>query len=591
MNSYTAPTQEMAFVIGRLAGLSDIATLPGFEEATPELVDTILEEAAKFSQGVLAPLNAPGDRAGCRINAEGVSTAPGWKDAYAQLCSSGWGSIIEPPVYGGQGLPQLVGLAVHEMLASANTAFSLAPLLTGGAVHALLLCADEATQKRYLPPMIAGTWSGTMNLTEPQAGSDLALLRSRAQPEDDGSYRLFGQKIFITYGEHDLTENIIHLVLARLPDAPPGVKGISLFLVPKFLVNPDGTLGDRNDVHCVSLEHKIGIHASPTCVMSFGDNGGAKGFLLGQANRGLEYMFAMMNQARLGVGLQGVALAERANQQAHAYAQERKQGRDALTGEALVSIDHHPDVQRLLMRISSRTQAFRALAYVTAGLLDRAHAAPDAAVRQESKTMAEWLIPIVKGCSSEMSIGATSDAIQVHGGMGYIEETGVAQYWRDARITTIYEGTTGIQANDLVFRKLMRDQGACARALFAQIQDTAKILSKNPDHAFVGQSLADALMHWEAASQWLLAHAQSDTAGVLAGASSYLELSGVVCGGWQMGRALLALEEDPPVTGTFAQQKKAAAHFYAAHDLPLAQALATRIRHGSTGLPLGRPAA
>ncbi|HEX6734290.1 MAG TPA: acyl-CoA dehydrogenase N-terminal domain-containing protein, partial [Azonexus sp.] len=404
MSDYIAPIKDIRFVMDEIAGLASISQLPGFEEATPDLADAIVEEAGKFTAGILAPLNRVGDREGCQLGAAGVTTPAGWKEAYQAFCEGGWSGISAPLDFGGQGLPEVLGTAVKEMTCSANLSFSLAPMLTGGAVAALLTCASDELKATYLEKMITGEWTGTMNLTEPQAGSDLALIRSRAEPQADGSYRVFGQKIFITYGDHDLTDNIVHLVLARLPDAPAGVKGISLFLVPKFLVNADGSLGARNDAHCVSIEHKLGIHASPTCVLAFGDNGGAVGYLLGEANRGLEYMFIMMNEARLGVGLQGIALGERAYQQALAYARERKQGRDAVTGEALVSIDKHPDIRRMLLLMKSRVEAGRATAYYTAGLLDRAHAGTDPAQRQRDLYVAEFLIPVVKGGGTEMGI-------------------------------------------------------------------------------------------------------------------------------------------------------------------------------------------
>jgi acyl-CoA dehydrogenase len=437
--------------------------------------------------------------------------------------------------------------------------------------------------------MVTGEWTGTMNLTEPQAGSDLALIRSRAEPQADGSYRIFGQKIFITYGDHDMTDNIVHLVLARLPDAPAGVKGISMFLVPKFLVNADGSLGARNDAHCIALEHKLGIHASPTCVMAFGDNGGAVGYLLGEANRGLEYMFIMMNEARLGVGLQGIAIGERAYQQALAFARERKQGRDAVTGEALVTIDKHPDIRRMLMLMKCRVEACRAMAYYASGLLDRAHATVDAEKRQKSLFLAEFMIPIVKGGGTEMGVDVTSLGIQIHGGMGYIEETGAAQHWRDSRITTIYEGTTGIQANDLLFRKLMRDQGATAKVVFGEIQATVQALaaSGKPELQAIGQRLGSALKAWVAASEWLAANAKTGLAGVLAAAVPYLHLAVTVCGGWFMGKAALAAagylekgEGDQP----FYRAKIATARFYADQLLPQAAAYAETVMAGDAAL-------
>ena len=593
MNEYRAPIHEMRFVMDELAGLREIARWPGGGEVTPDLADAILEEAARFAGEVLAPLNRVGDREGCKLAVTGVLTPPGWKAAYRQFCEAGWNGISSPVEYGGQGLPEVLGIAVKEMVCAANLAFSLGPLLTAGAVEALLTCAGDDLKARYLENMISGKWSGTMNLTEPQAGSDLALIRTRAVPQADGSYRIAGQKIFITYGDHDLTENIVHLVLARLPDAPAGVKGISMFLVPKFLVNADGSLGARNDAFCVSLEHKLGIHASPTCVMAYGDGGsfggGAVGYLLGEANRGLEYMFVMMNEARLGVGLQGVALGERAYQQALAYARERKQGRDALTGEALVSIDRHPDVRRMLMLMKARVEACRAQAYYTAGLLDGAHRHPDPEVRQQRLQLAELMIPIVKGGSTEMGIDVTSLGIQIHGGMGFIEETGAAQHWRDARIATIYEGTTGIQANDLLFRKLLRDQGATVKVVFGEVQAVAKAMAEadQAELQAIGQKLGVALKAWTTATEWLAANAKGGLGGVLTAAVPYLHLASTVTGGWMMGKAALAASgylasgEGDPV---FYRNKIATARFYADHLLPQAAAFAETVTAGDAAI-------
>ena len=593
MSDYRAPVKDMRFLMDEIAGLREIAQLPGYEEATPDLVDAILAEAARFSGEVLAPLNRPGDKAGCTLTANGVTTPAGWKAAYQAFCEAGWNGVTSPSAFGGQGLPDALGIAVKEMVCSANLSFSLGPLLTTGAVAALLTCASDELKATYLEKMVTGEWTGTMNLTEPHAGSDLALIRSRAEPQADGSYRVFGQKIFITYGDHDMTDNIVHLVLARLPDAPAGVKGISMFLVPKFLVNADGSLGARNDAYCVSLEHKLGIHASPTCVMAYGDQGdfggGAVGYLLGEANRGLEYMFIMMNEARLGVGLQGIALGERAYQQALAYARERKQGRDALTGEALVTIDKHPDIRRMLMLMKSRVEASRALAYYTSGLLDRAHAAVDAENRQKWLFLAEFMIPIVKGGGTEMGIEVTSLGIQVHGGMGFIEETGAAQHWRDSRITTIYEGTTGIQANDLLFRKLMRDQGATAKVVFGEVHATAKALAATgkPELAAMAQKLGTALKAWTDATEWLAANARSGLAGVLTAAVPYLHLAVSVTGGWMMGKAALAAaahldqgEGDLP----FYRAKLASARFYADQLLPQAAAYAETVKAGDAAI-------
>ncbi|MDR2188586.1 MAG: acyl-CoA dehydrogenase [Azonexus sp.] len=591
MSDYRAPVQDMRFVMDEIVKLDEIARLPGFEEATPDLVSAIIDEAARFSSEALAPLNRVGDQQGCRWSAAGVTTPEGWQEAYRQFCDAGWNGIASPVEFGGQGLPEALGVAVKEMVCSANLSFSLCPLLTTGAVEALLICASDALKKTYLEKMISGQWTGTMNLTEPQAGSDLALLRSRAAPQADGSYRIFGQKIFITYGDHDLAENIVHLVLARLPDAPAGVKGISLFLVPKFLVNADGSLGARNDAVCASIEHKLGIHASPTCVMVYGDKGeGATGYLLGEAHRGLEYMFIMMNAARLGVGLQGIALGERAYQQALAYARERKQGRDAVSGEALVTIDHHPDIKRMLMLMKARVEACRAMAYYTSGLLDRMHAAVDPAEKKRCLYLAEFLIPLVKGGSTEMGIDVTSLGIQIHGGMGFIEETGAAQHWRDARITTIYEGTTGIQANDLLFRKLMRDGGATARSVFGQIQATAEQLgaSTRPELQAFAARLGSALKAWAQSTEWLGQSAQTGNyAPALTAAVPYLHLAVTVVGGWFMGQAALAAArrlDQGAGDAAFYQRKIATAAFYADQLLPQARAFAETVQAGDKAL-------
>jgi acyl-CoA dehydrogenase len=592
MSNYSAPIKEMRFVMDELAGFPELsAQVPEFAESKPEMADAILEEAAKFASGVLAPLNQIGDTEGCKLTPDGVTTAQGWKEAYKAFCEAGWNGITGPAEYEGHGQPEALGIAVKEMMCAANLAFSVGPLLTTGAVEALLTCASDELKDIFLAKMVTGEWTGTMNLTEPQAGSDLALIRSRAEPQADGSYRIFGQKIFISYGDHDMTDNIVHLVLARLPDAPAGVRGISLFLVPKFLVNADGSLGARNDAHCVSIEHKLGIHASPTCVLAFGDNGGAIGYLLGEANRGLEYMFIMMNEARMGVGLQGVALGERAYQQALEFSRERKQGRDAVTGEALVTIDKHPDIRRMLMLMKSRVEACRAVAYVAAGMLDRAHAHPDADERKRNLLMAEFLIPIVKGGGTEMGTDVTSLGIQIHGGMGFIEETGAAQHWRDSRITTIYEGTTGIQANDLIFRKLMRDSGATARLCFEEIAATVKALavSEWPELKSISQRLGAGLDAWVKSTEWLGANVKGNLAGALAAAVPYLSLATTVCGGWQMGRAALVAANKLAVgegDARFYAAKIATARFYADQVLPLAAAYGESVRAGNEALAM-----
>ena len=590
MSDYRAPTKDMRFVMDEIAGFQQLSQIPAYADATPDMADAILDEAAKFTREVLAPLNRVGDTQGCTWTPEGVTTPDGWKEAYNAFCEAGWSGITLPTEYGGQGLPSALGIAVQEMVCSANLGFSLGPLLTAGAVEALLTCASDELKAIYLEKMVTGEWTGTMNLTEPQAGSDLALIRSRAEPQADGSYKVFGQKIFISYGDHDMTDNIVHLVLARLPDAPAGVKGISMFLVPKFMVNADGSLGARNDAHCVSIEHKVGIHASATCVMAYGDNGGAVGYLLGEPNRGLEYMFIMMNATRLDVDMQSIALGERAYQRALAYAKDRKQGRDALTGEALVSIDKHPDVRRMLMLMKSRVEACRAMAYYTASLLDRVHVGgADAEQQKRDLFMAEFMIPLVKGGGTEMSIDVTSLGVQVHGGMGFIEETGAAQHWRDSRITTIYEGTTGIQANDLLFRKLMRDQGATAKVVFGEVYATAKALgaSGKPELMAMGQKLGNALKAWTGATEWLAANARSNLSGVLTAAVPYLHLAVTVTGGWLMAKSALAAaahldngEGDLP----FYRGKITSARFYADQMLPQAASYAEIVMAGDSGL-------
>lgn len=589
MNNYRAPLKDMRFVMDELAGYKELSQYPEYAEATPDMADAILEEAAKFTGEVLAPLNRVGDKSGCQLTPNGVVTPEGWKDAYKAFCDAGWNGIASPTEFGGHGQPDTLAVAVKEMVCSSNLSFSLGPLLTTGAVEALLTCASDELKAIFLEKMVTGVWTGSMNLTEPQAGSDLALIRSRAEPQADGSYKVFGQKIFITYGDHDMTENIVHLVLARLPDAPAGVKGISMFLVPKFLVNADGSLGARNDAYCVSLEHKLGIHASPTCVMAYGDNGGAVGYLLGQANRGLEYMFIMMNEARLGVGLQGIALGERSYQQALAFARDRKQGRDALTGEALVTINHHPDIRRMLMLMKSRVEACRAMAYYTSGLLDRVHAISDPEEKKRNLFLAEFMIPIVKGGGTEMGIEVTSLGIQIHGGMGFIEETGAAQHWRDSRITTIYEGTTGIQANDLLFRKLMRDQGATAKVIFGEVYATAKALgaSGKPELQAIGQRLGAALKAWTDATEWLAANAKTSLSGVLTAAVPYLHLAVTVSGGWFMGKAALVAAgylDKGEGDQTFYRAKIATAHFYADQLLPQAASYSETVKAGDVAL-------
>jgi alkylation response protein AidB-like acyl-CoA dehydrogenase len=589
MSHYSAPVRDMQFVLHELAGLDEIAALPGFGDATPDLVEQILAESARFCAEVLAPLNRPGDVEGSTWRDGAVTTPQGFKAAYRQFVEGGWNALQFPPEYGGQGLPKLVAAPVMEMWKSANLAFSLCPLLTGGAIEALLLRGSAAQKRAYLPKMVEGAWTGTMNLTEPQAGSDLAQVKTRAVPEGE-HYRIFGQKIFITYGEHDLAENIVHLVLARTPDAPAGVKGISLFVVPKFVPNADGTLGERNDVRCVSIEHKLGIHASPTAVMAYGDKAGAIGYLVGEENRGLEYMFVMMNAARFAVGMEGVAICERAYQKALAYAKERLQSREiGASGSKPAPIIRHPDVRRMLMSMKAQAEATRALAYVTAAAHDKAHHHPDKAARARSQAFVDLMIPVVKGWSTEMSIEVASTGIQVHGGMGFIEETGAAQYLRDARITTIYEGTTGIQANDLIGRKVAREDGATARAVLAEVDATAAALraAGGADLAVIAARLAAGSRAAGECVDWIVATSGADPKAVHAGAVPFLKLCGAVFGGWQMGRAALAAQAGlarGQGDAAFLRAKIATARFFADHHLALAPALCDVVREGAAGV-------
>jgi acyl-CoA dehydrogenase len=587
--TYEAPLRDIRFVLQELIGLDEIAALPGQAHVQPELVDAVLEEAARFAGDVLAPLNKSGDRQGARWQDGAVTTPDGFAAAYHRFVEGGWNALAGDPEFGGQGLPATIAAAVEEMWHSANVAFALCPLLTRGAIEALGLVGTEAQKNLYLPKLIEGSWTGTMNLTEPQAGSDLAAVRTRAVPQDDGTFLIQGQKIFITYGEHDMAENIVHLVLARLPDAPEGVKGISLFLVPKFLPDAEGKPGYRNDVRCVSIEHKLGIHASPTAVLSFGDKGGAVGDLVGEANRGLEYMFVMMNAARFQVALQGLALTERAKQLAVAYARDRIQGTETgVRGGGKVAIIKHPDVRRMLMEMKARGEAMRALCYVTAFALDQAHYSEDEAVRQRAQARAELLIPVAKGWCTEGSVLMASLGVQVHGGMGFIEETGAAQHLRDARITPIYEGTTGIQANDLIGRKISRDGGKAAVALITEMRALLPSLPPGDDFAMIGQLLGQGLDGLARVVDWVVSHNRSEPAKVAAGAVPLLELFGIVTGGWQLARAAMAAEkrraEGQANDQGFLAAKLGTARFFADHILSHAPALAHAAMHGASGV-------
>ena len=578
---YVAPVKDMLFVMNELAGLADVVAYPAYAQAgvDVDLAPAILEESAKFNQDVVAPLNWSGDQNPSSWKDGVVTTTPGFKEAFEQFAAAGWQGVVHPAEFGGQGLPKLIAAACFEMVHSASLSFALCPMLTDGAIEALLTAASPEIQAQYVPNMISGEWTGSMCLTEPQAGSDLSMVRSKAMPEGDGTYKIFGTKIYITYGEHDMAKNIVHLVLARTPDAPEGVKGISLFVVPKFLVNADSSLGERNDVHCVSIEHKLGIKASPTAVLQFGDHGGAIAYLVGEENRGLEYMFVMMNAARFAVGMQGIAVAERAYQKAVQYAKDRVQSRDLDGSAGPVAIIHQPDVKRMLMTMRSYTEVCRALAYYAAAANDAQHASSDETERKSSQAIYEFLVPIVKGFSTEMSIEVASLGIQVHGGMGFIEETGAAQHYRDARILTIYEGTTAIQANDLLSRKTVRDGGATAKVLLQKMAETEKQLlaSGSVDAQAVLKQLIIGRTAFEKALSYILANAKTDTKAVYAGSFAYLRLSGLVLGSWQMARSLLAAERLRDSDPTFYHAKITTARFFAENLLPQASALATSI--------------
>jgi len=586
MPGYNAPIRDMRFVINELAALEGLAALPGYEELTSELADAVLEEAAKIADEVLAPLNKLGDERGASLTKEGVVTAEGFAAAYRQFVENGWNGLSADPEYGGQGLPSLIMAATVEMWNSANMSFALCPLLTAGAMEAIRAHASDDLKHRFLPKLVSGEWSGTMNLTEPQAGSDLSAVRTRAVPEGD-HYRISGQKIFITWGDHDMTENVVHLVLARLPDAPEGTRGISLFLVPKFLVGADGSLADRNGVVCASIEHKLGIRASPTCVMSFGEQQGAIGYLVGRENEGLPHMFTMMNEARQKVGLQGLGIAECAYQAARDFAKERVQGRPVgqRSGNR-VTIIHHPDVRRMLLTMKSQIEAMRALGYVLSADADFAHKHPDAAERKRRQARVDLLTPVLKGWCTELGVEIASLGVQVFGGMGYVEETGAAQHLRDARITTIYEGTTGIQAGDLVGRKLTMDNGSAMGALIGEMREVERQLggADNVDFPAIRENLTIGIEALEQATQWVRQTIGQDPNAALAASVNYMMLTGYVCGGWQLARAALAArarlragaDED------FYRAKIATARFYAEQILPKATALLAAVKSGAS---------
>ncbi|HEY6449246.1 MAG TPA: acyl-CoA dehydrogenase [Candidatus Cybelea sp.] len=586
MSTYRAPLRDMQFALRELADIEAIASLPGCEE-TLDVLDSVLEEAAGFAAGVLDPLNRTGDKIGCSWSSGDVATPPGFKEAYKKFADAGWIGLPVPAEYGGQGLPQILLGPTLEMWNAANIGFANGPLLNQGAIEAIELVGSDEQKQRFIPNLVSGKWTGTMCLTEPQAGSDLAQVRTRALPDGD-HHRIIGTKIFITFGEHDMAENIIHLVLARLPDAPEGTKGISLFIVPKYVVDADGRLGERNDVVCASIEHKLGINGNPTCTLNYGEKGkGAVGYLVGEPNRGLEYMFIMMNAARFSVGVQGIALADRAYQSALEYAKERVQGRDLKPGSRTPEpILKHPDVRRMLMWQKATIEAMRALAYVTAASLDYAQRHPDERVRKDHKAFVELMIPVVKGWCTENAVELCSTALQVFGGMGYIEETGIAQQYRDVRIITIYEGTTGIQALDLIGRKLLRDMGASATSVGKKMEGTAKECTTHPDPAVkrIGEALGKALATLSETSQWIGMNAMGDLDKAFACSVPYLRLWGTVAGGWQMARAaqIAAAKiaaNDPEIE--FYRAKLATASFYASHVLSAAGWFQRQIVDGS----------
>jgi alkylation response protein AidB-like acyl-CoA dehydrogenase len=588
--TYRAPVKDMLFDMQHLANIEQVAQLPGFEDAGFDTAQAVLEECAKFSEGVLSPLNWEGDKNPSSWKNGVVTATPGFKEAYKQFTEGGWQGLQHPQDFGGQGLPKAIGAACVEMIHAANMSFGLCPMLTDGAIEALLTAGSDELKTIYLEKLVSGEWTGTMNLTEPQAGSDLAAVRTRAEPQADGSYKVFGTKIFITWGEHDMAENIIHLVLARVVGAPDGVKGISLFVVPKFMVNKDGSLGERNDVHCVSIEHKMGIKASPTAVLQYGDNGGAVGYLVGQENRGLEYMFIMMNAARFGVGVQGISIAERAYQKAVQFAKDRVQSRP-VDGSLLASgpIIHHPDVKRMLMTMRAYTEGCRAMAISSAAAYDASHNHPDSEVRKQNLAFYEFMVPLIKGYSTEMSLEVTSLGVQVHGGMGFIEETGAAQYYRDAKILTIYEGTTAIQANDLVGRKTARDGGQTAKGIAAQIEVTEAELMKSGSAAasVVLKHLTAARLAFIDIVNFVAGNTKTSPNAVFSGSVPYLMLAGNLMAGWQMARSLLVAENQLAIgveDAAFMQAKIITAQFYAEHLLCKAPSMCGSIVEGAASV-------
>ncbi len=589
MAEYSAPLKDMRFVLDNIADLSSLSKLDGYEHAESDVVDAVLEEAGKFASNVLSPLNKSGDLQGSHVKDGVVTTPDGWVDAYAGFVEGGWNGISAPEEYDGGGLPSAVALATVEMWNSANLGFALCPLLTQGAIESIIAHGTKEQQDKYLKKLVSGEWAATMNLTESQAGSDVGALRSKAEPAEDGSWRISGQKIFITYGDHEMSENIIHLVLARTPGAPAGTRGISLFIVPKYLVNDDGSLGERNDLKCVSLEEKIGIHASPTAVMSYGDNGNCVGYLLGAENKGMACMFTMMNSARLGVGTQGLAIAERAYQQAVEYARDRKQGQaPGMPKGEMTPIIHHADVRRMLMTMRANIEAMRCLIYLNGACLDRAHHGPDEDARTKAMGMAELLTPLSKGWCTDLGVEMASLAVQVHGGMGFIEETGVGQYYRDARILPIYEGTNGIQALDLVGRKLGLQGGEPVKNMFADMQETVKALAEAGDEmTAMSMQLNLAVTALKEATDWLYGNAPNDPHAAPAGATPYLRMFATTVGAHLLGRSALkarAMLNDGATDTDFLKSKIVTARFFMGQILPTATALLGPVTAGADTL-------
>ena len=588
MAGYVPPLRDIRFVLEQLVDLDGLSKLEAFGHADPETVFGVIEESGRFMADVVGPLNRVGDTAGSTLDGDGqVTTPPGFREAYRQYVEAGWGAVPFPPEFGGGGFPWLVTVVMQEMMTSASMGFSLCPLLTQGAIEMLAQHGSPGQQATFLGKMVSGEWTGTMNLTEPQAGSDLGLVRAKAVPADDGTWRITGQKIFITFGEHDLAGNIIHLVLARVPGAPPGTKGISCFIVPKYLVHADGSLGARNDVRCVSIEHKLGIHASPTCVMSYGDAGGAIGYLIGEANQGMRYMFTMMNTARLSVGVQGLSSAERAYQDALRYAQERRQGRaaGAPAGESSPIVEH-PDVRRMLLTMKAYIEAMRALLYTNAVSIDLARHHHDRAEREARRELAELLTPVSKAWCTDLGVELTSLGMQVYGGMGYVEETGVAQYLRDSRIAPIYEGTNGIQAIDLVARKVPMRGGGVVTDLLAQMEALdPELAAAGPELAGARSALAAGVSALREATDWIASRGLAEPSDALAGATPYLRLSGLVIGGWLLARSALAasrlLRNASGLDAVFLQDKIATARFYTEQLLPQAAGLLPAVTAGA----------